>query len=89
MGYSSYLNDPSIWQMLPFIKKESQNISTKGNPYLKPQKNGTLSLEYSYSKGNFYLASSAYYKQVNNQVASNLLTDGTNATLEFININKV
>ena len=89
LGYSSYLNDPSIWQMLPFIKKESQNISTKGNPYLKPQKNGTLSLEYSYSKGNFYLASSAYYKQVNNQVASNLLTDGTNATLEFININKV
>lgn len=89
LGYSSYLNDPSIWQMLPFIKKESPNISTKGNPYLKSQKNGTLSLEYSYSKGNFYLASSAYYKQVSNQVVSNLLTDSKNATLEFVNINKV
>lgn len=89
LGYSSYLNDPGIWKMLPFIKKESPNISTKGNPYLKPRKNGTLSLEYSYSKGNFYLASSAYYKQVNNQVVSNLLTDSKNATIEFININKV
>lgn len=89
LGYSSYLNEPGIWQMLPFMKRKSQNISTKGNPYLRPRKNGALSLEYSYSKGNFYLASSAYYKQVNNQAVSSLLTNSQKTTLGFININKV
>lgn len=88
LGYSSYLNEPSIWKMLPFLKKESQNICTKGNPYLKPQRHGTLSLEYSYSKGNFYMASSVYYKQVSNQAVSSLQADGKNVILEYVNINK-
>lgn len=90
LGYSSYLNEPGIWQMLPFRKKESVSISTQGNPYLKPEKHGNLSLEYSYSKGDFYFATSAYFKQTDNQTGSHIQTeDGKNSLIAFRNINKV
>lgn len=87
LGYSSSLKDPSIWQMLSFIKKESSNIYTKGNPYIRPEKRGTLSLEYSYSKGDLYLGTSAYFKKTSNPIVNKLSTEGDNAILEFTNIN--
>ncbi len=88
LGYSSYLKEPSIWQMLSFIKKESSNLFTKGNPYLKPEKRGTLSLEYSYSKGNFYLETSSFLKITNNQIVNELSAEENHAILEYTNIYK-
>ena len=86
LGYSSYLQDPSVWQMISFIKKESPTICTQGNPYLKAEKRGTLSLEYSYSKGNFYLGTSAFYKRTNNPIVNLLSTEEQNAILGYTNI---
>lgn len=90
LGYSSYLNEPGVWQMLPFLKKESASISSQGNPYLKPEKHGILSLEYSYSKGDFYLATSAYFKQIDNQTGSSIQSEnGKNTLIVFHNIDNV
>lgn len=87
LGYSSYLKDPSVWQMLSFIKKESSYIYTKGNPYLKPEKRGTVALEYSYSKGNFYLETSTFYKRTSNPIVNELIEDGDDAVIEYTNVN--
>lgn len=86
LGYSSYLKEPSVWQMLSFMKKESPNIYTEGNPYLKPEKRGTLSLEYSYSKGNFYLEASGFFKRTSNQIVNELSTEGNDAIIGYANI---
>ena len=86
LGYSSYLKDPSVWQMLSFIKKESPTIYTNGNPYLKPEKRGTLSLEYSYSKGDFYMGTSGFFKRTTNPIVNQLTAEGDNVILAYTNI---
>ncbi len=88
LGYSSYLNDPNLWQMLSFTKKESANIYTKGNPYLKSEKKSTLSLEYSYSKGNTYFAISGYFKHNRNMIENQVTPENEYSLIEYKNIRK-
>lgn len=88
VGYSSYINLPSIWKILPFTKEESPNIYGKGNPFLKPEKRSKLVMEYSYSKGDFYLSGSAYYKQVHNGIQSIANTHENFSLIEYVNLEK-
>lgn len=88
LGYSSYLNDPNLWQMLSFTKKESTNIYTKGNPYLKSEEKSMLSLEYSYSRGNTYFATSAYLRHKRNMIENVVIPKDDYTLIEYTNVHK-
>lgn len=68
LAYSSFIQNPNIWQMLPSQRKETSDIYSRGNPYLKPEKYSTFSIEYSYYKGNLYLSANLYFKQAKNKI---------------------
>lgn len=87
-GYSSYLRDPNLWQMLSFTKKESSDIYTKGNPFLRHEKKSLLSLEYSYSKGNTYFATSAYLRHKRNMIENIVLPKDEYSLIEYTNVHK-
>ncbi len=88
ISYSSYINNPSLWQMLSFTKEESPGIIYSGNPYLKPEKYGTLLLEYSYSKGNFYYSNSLFWKQTKNAIQNITYLEENNYLMTYTNLDK-
>lgn len=88
LSYSSYINNPSLWQMLSSTKEDSPGVFYKGNPYLKPEKHSTLSLEYSYSKGNFYYANSIYLKDVRDKIQSVICSYNNQSLISYTNLNK-
>jgi hypothetical protein len=81
IAYYSYINNPSIWQLLPLTQLYSPNVYYCGNPYLKPEKYSVLSLEHSYSKGDFYIANNLYYKPTQNKVQSIINEENDNIIL--------
>lgn len=87
-SYSSYINNPSLWQMLSFTKEDSPGLLYKGNPYLKPEKHSTLSMEYSYSKGDFYYAHSVYLKEARNKIQNVIYPEADYSLEGYVNLNK-
>lgn len=81
LSYYSYINTPSIWNMLPYTRQISPNLYFKGNPNLKPEENIIVSSEYSYSKGDFYFSNELYLKTIKNKV-QDLLSYEDNATMD-------
>lgn len=87
LGYSSYLDEPTVWSLLPFVKRSSSNLVSMGNTYLKPEKHGTLMFEYSYSYQNFYFATSTYFKHINNYIVDDFRIE-KDVVMEKTNIRK-
>lgn len=88
LAYSSYIQNPSLWQMLSFAKEQSPNIYYQGNPYLKPEKHSELSMEYSYSKGSFYYANTVFFRQARHKIQDILDSRDDYYLLSYTNLSK-
>jgi iron complex outermembrane recepter protein len=68
LNYSRRINRPSIWNLNPFVNYSDPLNIRFGNPRLNPEL--TNAFEVSYLKGwkNFFLTSSAYYRQTNDVI---------------------
>ena len=54
LGYSQRISRPGIWQLNPYIDRQTPLSISYGNPNLRPELNHTLSLNYSiYRKSSF------------------------------------
>jgi len=88
IDYYSYINNPSIWQMLPLTQQSSPNVFFNGNPYLKPEKYNVSSFEYNYSQGDFYITNNFYYKLAQNKIQNIIYEEDKNEVLmSYINLN--
>ncbi|WP_154650087.1 TonB-dependent receptor [Segatella paludivivens] len=88
LGYSSNIYEPTLWELLPFLREERPNMYSKGTPTLKPEKNSKLSLEYSYSRGNSYLSFSPYYKESRNMIESEASSYQNGSLIDYFNLKK-
>lgn len=88
LDYSSYIQNPSLWQMLSFKKEQSPDIYYQGNPYLKPEKHSSISMEYSYSKGSFYYSNTFFFKQARNKIQNKLESYDNYSMLSYTNLKK-
>lgn len=86
--YSSRINEPSLWNLLPFVREQSPDVYYAGTSNLKPMKNSILSLEYSYSKGNAYLSISPYYKQVRDLIVTRAESYEDGSLVKYTNLKK-
>ena len=87
--YYSYINNPSIWQMLPLTRQYSPDVFFNGNPYLKPEKYNVVSFKHNYSKGDFYIENTLYYKLTQNKIQSAITTENSNEIfMSNTNLNK-
>lgn len=86
LGFSSFTENPTIWNLLPFTKELSMGLTTIGNPNLKPKRTNKLSCEYSYSKGDSYFSLSAYYGRINNSIQNVVCEEnGGKTRISYIN----
>lgn len=88
VSYSSHISSPELWKLLPFRKVTAPKVCAIGNPYLKPEKTATLSVEYSYSKGSTYIASSVYFRQTKNVMLEAVRIHDDMTIITYENIEK-
>ncbi len=85
LDYSSTINEPNLWVLLPFTRSTSPNVYKKGTPELKPEKTSTLSLEYSYSKGDCYFSAMPYFKRLENSIEYRAVSHNNGTLIDYIN----
>ena len=89
LSYNERLNYPAFYQLNPYtyVSPDSINYSS-GNPYLKPETNHNVNLQYVYNKNNFYSAISFKYKNVNNIIIENLYSQNGILKSKYFNKGK-
>lgn len=88
VDYSSNIEEPTIWALLPFIREEAPGVFSKGSPNLKPERNSTLSATYNYSKGDASFSFSPYYKRISNSIVSQASSYDKGSMIDYTNLRR-
>ena len=87
-GYSMRISRPGIWNLDPYVDRNTPGYLSFGNPDLETEKSHSFNLSYSYFSAKFFMNLSAFYTFVNNSIESYSYLQNDTLCTTYANIGK-
>lgn len=79
LSYNRSIKRPNIYQLNPYTSLSDPYMLCKGNPFLKPELNGTIFLEHSIQFNGNYFASRLFWNRTTDAINNLMIINAANA----------